>query len=162
MQRRKAYRPAAILNRKRLGESLTDRVGLRLATDQRYARIQPTYHAQPTVPAPGNPAAKKRILDHRNPDLLVVSEYRDTEIGGHDADNGERPLVQRYGTADQVLGSAEPGTPQTFADNDHRSRALLFIVGKQITSRKRPHAEKRKDFRRHHHGGDHRGVAPPG
>src|SRR5262249_12222288 len=111
LQGRNVYRPAAVFRRKLFGQPLADRVRFRLSLRERYTGIQPAYTEEPMYQTIGYKGAEEGILNQRNPDFLIRPEYRDLKPGGHNADDGKRPLVQHNRPADEIRVAAKPGLP---------------------------------------------------
>src|ERR1700722_10589690 len=100
-----------------------------------------------------HPAAEKRILRQRDPQILLGVEDRNAKVRRHDYNHREWTLVEHDRTSDDFWIGCERAAPQVFADDYNGRSAFLAVVGEKNPSRERLHVEKRKIF-----GSDDRSV----
>src|SRR5688500_14087543 len=73
----------------------------------------------------------------------------ETEVRGHDADNGMPYVVERDLFAHDRRIHAEPAAPERFAEYNDSLTPRLFIVGQQRAAKDRRDAEGRKEVAGH-------------
>src|SRR5260370_8773203 len=95
----------------------------------------------------GHKGAKKRILNSRNPNILMGPKCWNPKAPGHDSDDGKSSLVQANRTAEQIGVCAKSVAPQTLAQNDHATHARLLALGTQKTTHYQPSANNTNTLR---------------
>ena len=125
------------------------------------ARLQPAEdvqdreHARVLIdPALGRGA--KRARRRRHVDVVLLRVVR--HVRQH-ADDGVRPVVHLEHLPDDVPVAAELALPVRVADDQHRRRARLVVVGHERAAEDRLDAEDAEEVRRDHAGVDAIGLA---
>src|SRR5437660_9580713 len=101
------------------------------------------------MPAPAiHPAAEKRILNERYPNLITLRKKGKAKCRRHDSNDRESTLVQIDGISDYVWIGSKRTAPQIFAENDHGWSAGFAVLRQETASRERLPAEEREKLRR--------------
>src|ERR1700735_1280113 len=104
--------------------------------------------------APSHPASKKRVLNERDPDLLLRVDKRRAKARGHDSNDGKRTLVEDNRASKYRWVCSQRPAPQILAHDYDGRGAALAVVRKKNAPPEGLHIEKRKVLRRHDRGVD--------
>ena len=126
-------------------ETVGDRVELSVRLIESDARLDATSQSKPMASATLEPTPEKRIINDRNPYLAALLHLRKAEVGRHDADDGERALVERDGGAGDVGVGTERAAPKVFAEDDDGSGAGFSVVGHKGTPENRLNLKCREE-----------------